>query len=244
MTTRRLRGARVAVLDFETTSPDPLATHPVQVAIAHLDLGVTEPVLAFQSLIRPPCAIPAEATAIHGISDFHVKDAPTWEDVEDDIAVALAGRVLAAYNLPFDWQILHRMDPLCAPFGHLDPLVWVKAISKYEKGKRLSDECARRGIPLAAHDAGADALATAHLLPLLLRDLVRGRERLDKYGRAQKDGPWCSVDDVSTVEGIWSWTTATALEQERDFAAYRKSQGQEAPSLSYHTLLGVPHVEH
>lgn len=242
--TRPLRGARVAIFDFETTGADPATCHPVQVAIAHCDLGVTEPVLAFQSLIRPPCAIPAEATAVHGISDLDVQDAPAWDDIEEEVFNATAGRILCAYNLPFDWQILARLDPLPRPFFGLDPLVWVKAISKYEKGKKLSDECARRGIPLAAHDAGADAIATAQLLPLLLRDLVRGRERLDTYGRAQKDGPWCSVDDVSTVEGIWSWTTATALEQERDFAAYRKREGQEAPSLSYHTLLGVPHVEH
>jgi len=242
--TRPLRGAPLAILDFETTGPDPLTCHPVQVAIVHVGLGVSEPRPAFTSLIRPPCAIPAEATSVHGIADCHVATAPTWEQVEEDVLTALEGRVLCAYNLPFDWQVLNGLDLFCPDFDtpSLDPLVWVKAISKYEKGKRLSDECARRGIALDAHNALGDCMATAQLLPLLLRDLARGRDRVDTYGRARHDEPWCSPNDVSTVSAIWVWTKARALEQEADFALYRKLQGQDAPTLSYHTLLGVPHV--
>ncbi|MCA9600581.1 MAG: 3'-5' exonuclease, partial [Myxococcales bacterium] len=54
----------------------------------------------------------------------------------------------------------------------IDPLVWVRELQKYEKGKKLTDVCARMGIPLEqAHRASGDAEATGKVLLALAKDL-------------------------------------------------------------------------
>ena len=52
----------------------------------------------------------------------------------------------------------------------IDPIVWVRHIQKYEKGKKLIDVCKRLGIEIdQAHRAGADAKATGEVLFALER---------------------------------------------------------------------------
>ncbi len=219
--TRPLRGLPVAVLDFETTGVDPVRCHPVQVAVAVLELGETDPVVVYRSLIRPPISIPPGATEVHRITDADVADAPTMEQVAPILRFLLEERALCAYNLPYDWQILRRWCP-DVPFGALDPCVWARTVDKYERSKRLEIVARRRGIKLDAHDAGSDALATARLLPILLHELVRGREAPPKYGRPRRRGPWCKPADLASVAAIWRWTVGAALEQEADLDSYRR----------------------
>lgn len=231
---RPLRGCPIAVLDFETTSVDAWTCEPVQVAIVHADLGDSEPRVAFQSLIRPPCLIPEEATAIHGITDAAVCDAPSMAEALPDLLAALESRALVAFNLPYDWRILSRFADV--PFGSLCGYVLARAIDKYERGKRLVDVASRRGLDFSAHDAGGDALVTARLLPLLLRELGRGKERTDRYGRVRRDGPWCLPEDLRSVSALWDWTCTAGVEQEADLAAYLATQGKSMDSMPWHEL--------
>jgi DNA polymerase III epsilon subunit-like protein len=225
-----LRGAPVAVLDFETTGIEPGHRHPVQVAICPLSLG-DEPGETWQSLIRPPVPIPPEAAAIHGITDERVADAPTWAEVEPEVLRRLDGRVLCAYNLPFDWAVLCEAmadGPRAAeapPFGGLDPLVWAKLTDKYEKGKRLEDVAGRRGIHFAAHDAAADVGATARLLGLLLRQLA-----LDRHLRRPA---------LDRLDHFWRWQLWAALVQEREYRDWRLRKGDGEPQLSWHPAAGT-----
>lgn len=228
--TQPLRGCPVAVLDFESTGTDPREAHPVQVAVATLDaLGDSEPVLALSTLIRPPCPIPPESTEIHGITDAAVSSAPTLEDALPQVLAAIEGRALCAYNLPYDWTILKAAVERSRiartlgavydlPWGTLDPFVWAKEVDKFEKGKKLTDVAARRGLALDnAHDASADVLMTARLLPVLLRELGRGRG---------ENGPWCRGRDLQSIAAFWAWQCRTAAAQERDLDAYyRRTKG-------------------
>lgn len=228
-----LRGAPIAVLDFETTGVDPRTCHPVQVAVATCRLGESEPEVAFRTLIRPPSPIPEAASAIHDITDADVADAPTMAEALPDLLSLLNGRVLAAYNLPFDWQILARFAP-SIPFGSICGFVLARAIDKFERGKKLSDVASRRGIRFDAHDAGSDALTTARLLPVLLRELARGKERQDRYGRTHKDGPWCEPADLRSVGALWRWTLRAGAEQEADLDAYfRREKGRGLDAMPW-----------
>ena len=231
-----LKGLPLAVFDFEATSPDPTKAHPVSVAVVHVDLGTSEPALAYHTLIRPPVSIPEESSAIHGIRDQDVEDAPTMTEALPDLLAALDGRMLAAFNLPYDWQILARFDAV--PFVGICAYVPAKAIDKYQRGKRLADVCARRDVALDAHKAESDAMATALLLPILLGQLGRGVRRQDRYGRWHHDGPWCRPADLQTVGAYLDWQARTAREQEADYAAYRATQGQEPPSMPWTDLTG------
>ncbi|MCX5250350.1 3'-5' exonuclease [Streptomyces sp. NBC_00201] len=58
--------------------------------------------------------IPAEATAIHGITDAMVEGAPTFSEILPRLAEALAGRRIVIYNRDYDtgrllWELhLHH----------------------------------------------------------------------------------------------------------------------------------------
>jgi DNA polymerase III epsilon subunit-like protein len=224
-----LRGAPIAVLDFETTGPDPRSCEPVQAAVVHCRLGDSEPEVVFNQLIQPGCAIPEGARAVHGISDEMVADAPTFAEAFPALWRALDGRVLVAFNLPFDWQVLARGAARVGvaredlPFGALDPLVWAKVAQRYERGKRLVDVATRYGVEVDAHDAAGDAIATARIMPRLLHDLGRHRE--------------CGREPLLSVGAMWAWTSAQGIKEDASFAEWRARKGQEAPTQVWKELV-------
>lgn len=69
------------------------------------------------TLIKPTIPIPAEATAIHGISDETVKDAPSFPEVFPQISSLLEGKQVSIYNVNFDIHVLgycrklHSLEP-------------------------------------------------------------------------------------------------------------------------------------
>jgi DNA polymerase-3 subunit epsilon len=223
-----LRGAPVAVIDFETTGPDPLTCRPVQVAVAWCRLGDTEPEIALKMLIDPGEPIPPGATAVHHITDEMVRGARPWPDAVSEVVQAVHGRFLAAFNLPFDWQVLARglaeagRDPSEVPFGALDPLVWAKTAQRYEKSKRLVDVAGRFGIEVDAHDAAGDALATALIMPKLLHQLGRHAE--------------CGAAPLRSVGGMWAWTRARGIADDLGYAQWCASKGRPAPTLVWERL--------
>lgn len=227
---RPLRGAPIAVLDFETTGPDPTSCLPVQVAVCHAALGDSEPEVVYKSYIDPGVSIPAESTAVHHITDAHVQGAPRWPEAVRALVPHLEGRVLVAFNLPFDWQVLVRGwvevggDAAELPFGALDPLVWAKVVHRYQKGKRLVDVAGRYGIEVDAHDAAGDVLATALLMPKLLHDLGRHRE--------------CGKPPLMSVGAMWAWTRARGIEEDRGYAAWCRTQNKPEPASVWERLAG------
>ena len=52
--------------------------------------------------------IPADASAIHGISNEMVSDAPNWADIWPHIYSVLAGTHLGIYNEEFDIRLLRQ----------------------------------------------------------------------------------------------------------------------------------------
>ena len=160
------------VLDFETSGLDPITCSPVSVAAVRFEGG--KEVASFYSILKPDCLIPAEASAIHGITDEMVQDAPWLETVAGEILDVAYDALPVAFNAGFDRAIFHRfisgLDcPLFDP-AHLwvCPLVVIRDIDKYERGKgrhRLETCCTRWGVELdGAHNALADARATGRLL--------------------------------------------------------------------------------
>lgn len=89
-------------LDTETTGFSP---QDVVIEVGVVDLsGAT----LYQSLVKPPIPIPADAQAIHGISDEMVANSPAWKAVWEDLEPILAGRFVGAYNADFDLRMLKQ----------------------------------------------------------------------------------------------------------------------------------------
>ena len=89
-------------LDAETTGLDEQA-EVVEMSVIDA-LGQT----VFNALVRPSVSIPAEATAVHGIENEHVTDAPSWADVHDDFCRAVAGRPVVIYNADYDLRVIRQ----------------------------------------------------------------------------------------------------------------------------------------
>lgn len=72
------------VLDTETTGLDAATARIVQIGVLRLVEGKLASEAHFERLIDPGIAIPAEVSAIHGITDDKVKGAPPFAAVIDE----------------------------------------------------------------------------------------------------------------------------------------------------------------
>ena len=63
---------------------------------------------ALRQLIKPTIPIPPVASAIHGIGDRDVLDAPSFKDIYIRLSMLLAGQVVIGYNMDFDWRMLQQ----------------------------------------------------------------------------------------------------------------------------------------
>lgn len=92
------------VLDTETTG---LKSPAEVVEIAILDW--TGAVL-LNTLVRPKLDIPAEAIAVHYITNERVQTAPTWPEIRPKVLEAIHGKDVIVYNAKFDRSMLHSSD--------------------------------------------------------------------------------------------------------------------------------------
>lgn len=91
---------RVVIVDTETTGLDEHA-EIIEIAIINRAGEVL-----LNSLVKPSRPIPAETTAIHGITDDDVRDAPTWHDVQSRVAHIVTDSLFLAWNAQFDMRLL------------------------------------------------------------------------------------------------------------------------------------------
>ncbi|WP_200307983.1 3'-5' exonuclease [Streptomyces adelaidensis] len=167
--------------DLETTGTDPREARIVTGAVIEVRDG--EPVGHREWLADPGVEIPAEAVAVHGITNARaVAEGRPADQVADALADILVsywktGVPVVAYNAAFDLTLLstelrrHALPSLRDRLGGLDPAPVIdpytidRSVDRYRRGKRnLEAVCAEYGVPLdAAHDASADALAAARL---------------------------------------------------------------------------------
>jgi DNA polymerase-3 subunit epsilon len=172
--------------DTETTGLDVGTDRVVTAALVLRTPGVRTEVRTW--LLDPGVEIPAEASAIHGITTQHARERgrPPAEALEE-IAAELVRHVsrgvpVVAYNAAFDLSLLdaelarHGLPTVPERLGRpvapvLDPLVIDRWQDADRVGKRrLGDLCALYGVvgDGALHTADVDALATLDVLAALL----------------------------------------------------------------------------
>lgn len=95
------------VLDIETTGLSPDTDAVIELSALRVVNG--EIIEEFSSLINPGIHIPYSASAINGITDDMVKDAPVIDSVMRDFAEFVGDGVLMGHNLEhFDMRFLCR----------------------------------------------------------------------------------------------------------------------------------------
>lgn len=184
-----LNSMPIAVVDLETTGLSSYSDRIVQVGVVHVQ-GPAALSVAMDSLINPQRPIDPRASKVHGITDCDVAKAPTFGDTAGRLVASLEGRVLAAYNASFDLAFLRaefRRVGLSFKAPHIC-LMELRQMIFGARQCRLGEACNEMGVRLEnAHDAKADARATAMLLQRYVEILRRRRVHtiggLKEYGQ-------------------------------------------------------------
>ena len=172
--------------DTETTGPDPETARAIQVCLGHSEAPGDWTPKTWH--IIPDVPIPAEATAVHGLTLDMVTERATKSRAESlqELRLWLAqfsGRrtPIVGHNLRYDLTLLDREfrrtigEPLPGGLIVLDTLVLWRQLWTQTGSRSLGKLAERHGITFPAHDAAADALASLRLLHILAnsKELLR-----------------------------------------------------------------------
>jgi DNA polymerase-3 subunit epsilon len=95
----------LAFLDLETTGINVSSDRIVEISVLKINPNGSEEWLI--SRINPEMPIPPKSTAIHGITDEDVADAPKFREIAKNLAAFLEGTDLAGFNaIKFDIPVL------------------------------------------------------------------------------------------------------------------------------------------
>lgn len=193
MTSLRLQRDLV-VLDLETTGVTPAKDRIVSLAFQRLRAPDGRPTEEPREvLFNPGGHIPAEATAVHGITDAHVELAPSFAEFAEEVSAWLGGADLAGFNLRhFDVPMLTAEFARAGVKWPADDVRFVDVFRIYSrKEPRTLGAAVRHYLGeehTGAHQAGADVLATARVL----------EEQARRYGVA-------TVEDLAELERDPDW---------------------------------------
>jgi DNA polymerase-3 subunit epsilon len=170
---------REIVLDTETTGLDPLDGHRL------VEVGCVELVnripsgQTFHAYFNPQRSMPAEAFAVHGLSDEFLKDKLFFAEVADDLIAFLGDAPLVIHNAAFDLGFLNvELDragrSLIARERTVDTLLIARR--KHPGGSnRLDDLCVRYAIDNCRRTKHG-ALLDAELLAEVYVELIGARQ--------------------------------------------------------------------
>ncbi len=170
----------LALFDLETTGTNIQNDRIVELTVVKIFPGGEREVKTRR--INPEMHIPEESSAIHGIRDEDVKDAPTFRAFSKNLFIYLEGCDLGGYNIAkFDIPLLvkefsraslsfsvegRRIVDAYTIFCRMEPRS-LKAAYKFFCGKNLEN----------AHSSQADTLATLEILDA----------QIEKYSGATKE---------------------------------------------------------
>ena len=180
-----LRDATFTVVDVETTGFDPDSERILQVAAVVVD-GNGDVVESFDTVVRPenPEEYRHGAEHIHGISEDQVARGMPLREALERVWTMSEGRWFTAHNAKFDIGFLHAESERVGIERRVDRYIDTLELARLADRDRsrkhtLSALCEHYGIEIGrAHEALADATATARLLFRLLDDV--GVESVDQ----------------------------------------------------------------
>ncbi len=175
--------ADALILDTETTG---LGDDAEVVEIAVIDCAGE---VLLDTLVRPSVPVPAEATAIHGITNAMLADAPVWSEIHDRFCSLVEGRQVVIYSRDFDIRLISQtarryglQAPQCLDlmFDRGAVHCAMRAYAAFrnewseEKGQyrwqKLSAAAAQQGVKVGnAHRALGDCLMTLGVLREMAR---------------------------------------------------------------------------
>lgn len=162
----RAQNSSYAVVDVETTGLSPTnGDRIVEIGVVITD-GFGSIDHEWSTLIYP--GRDPGPTALHGISNEMLLDAPVFATVADDLSRLMDGRILVAHNSRFDVSFLRAEWRRLGRDAHLAAFCTMAAARRAGLPAGLTRSCSRVGINIGtAHRALDDARATARLLGVI-----------------------------------------------------------------------------
>jgi DNA polymerase III epsilon subunit-like protein len=177
---------RYCVIDVETTGFSPVNDRIVEIACALVDGDRV--VDRWATLVNPRMAIPAGATAVHGITDQMVAGAPGIGSALTHTRRLCYGRIVTAHFAQFDLSFVGASvssTALCTM--RLARTLFPEAPNHKNQTLRRYLHIDRvAGAEMRAHRALDDALVTAHVLIACRQRfrLCRGEDSWERFVRA------------------------------------------------------------
>jgi DNA polymerase-3 subunit epsilon len=170
---------REIVLDTETTGLDPLNGDRL-VEIGCIELVNRIPSgQTFHAYLNPERSMPAEAFAIHGLSDEFLKDKPRFVAVADELIGFLGDAPLVIHNAGFDIGFLNaELERAGRPLIGRERLVDTLLLARRKHAgasNRLDDLCVRYAIDHSRRTKHG-ALLDAELLAEVYVELIGARQ--------------------------------------------------------------------
>ncbi|MDD3568650.1 MAG: 3'-5' exonuclease [Bacteroidales bacterium] len=167
-------------IDLETTGIDVVNDRIVEIsALKIMPTGKQE---IKTRRVNPTIPIPAEATAVHGISNDDVKDEPTFKEIAKSLAQFLEGCDLAGFNSnKFDFPLLAEEFLRADVDFDFRKRKFIDVQTIFHKMEKRTLEAAYKFYCnkdlVGAHSAEADTIATFEVL----------KAQLDRYPDLQND---------------------------------------------------------
>ncbi|TDQ19351.1 DNA polymerase-3 subunit epsilon [Algoriphagus boseongensis] len=154
-----------AIVDIETTGGSPAGGGITEIAVLiHNGQEITD---EYQTLINPGHSVPPYITGLTGIDNSMVANAPTFEEIADELWELLDGRVFVAHQVNFDFSFIREAFAIQGRNLNSSRICTVRLARKVFPGLgsySLGRLCESQKIPiLARHRAMGDARATAIL---------------------------------------------------------------------------------
>lgn len=199
-----------AIIDTETTGGNPAKDRIMEIAIfVHDGEKVVE---EYTTLINPKVPIAPFIRALTGINENMLRNAPTFEEVADEILRLMDQAVFVAHNASFDYGVLRNEFRRIGKRFQSKQLCTVKLSRKilpgynsYSLGKLSKD----LGIALEGrHRAYGDASATAKLFTKLMLedkdDLIRSMMETEYEDTGLTPNlPNETVEDLPEESGVY-----------------------------------------
>ena len=177
-----------AVIDIETTGGFASGNGITEIAIILFDGQSIEG--RYQTLVNPGVPIPRYISALTGITDAMVSEAPKFGEIAGKIFNLLEGRIFVAHNVNFDYSFvkyqlqLHGFDLNCKR------LCTVRLSKKVFPGYLkygLVSICRELGVEITnRHRAFGDAAATVELFSRILRADSTGHVKSMLKGKSRE----------------------------------------------------------
>ncbi len=176
------------VLDVETTGLNSVNDKIIEIGMARIRNGnISE---TYSTLVNPDMPIQSDASAVNGIYDDDVRDAPQIHEIIHDINAFIGNDIVVGHNITFDLRFLRMAmleNGISKSIGYVNTLSVSRSILPHLKDHKLQTLMEAAGIKeCQIHRALDDAINTHKILQYCIKEKIKQNDAMQEERKAQK----------------------------------------------------------